>query len=98
MNKTLDRSRSDDLYEALLTLETIDEAKKFFDDLCTIGEIQAMEQRFQLAKLLNDGLKYNEILEMTDASSATISRVNRSLQHGAEGYNLVFQRLGEKKS
>ena len=66
---------------------------KFFDDLCTVSELQAMEQRFQVAQLLSDGLIYNDILEKTGASSATISRVNRSLQYGVDGYAVVFERL-----
>ena len=95
MNKHLNKDRSKDLYRALLLLKTEEEAEKFMDDLCTKNELLAMEQRFQLALLLNQGLKYNEILAQTDASSATISRVNRSLQYGAEGYELVFRRMKE---
>ena len=67
---------------------------KFFDDLCSVTELQAMEQRFEVAALLHQGKIYNDILEQTGASSATISRVNRSLQHGADGYAIVFERLG----
>lgn len=80
------------LYEAILSLETVEEALMFFDDLCSITELRAIEQRFQVAKLLNDGHIYNTILEETGASSATISRVNRSLQYGAGGYDIVFKR------
>ena len=71
---------------------------KFFSDLCTVSELSAMEQRYQVARALHDGKIYNEILAETGASSATISRVNRSLQYGAGGYDLVFARLedGEK--
>lgn len=97
MNKRHRKDRNKTLYRAILTLRTVEEAEKFFDDLCTIGELEAMEQRFQLAMLLDQGLKYNEILEKTDASSATISRVNRSLQYGAEGYDIVFRRLKEQE-
>lgn len=85
--------RSTDLYRALLTLETVEECQHFFDDLCTIKEIHAMEQRFHLARLLHEGKIYNTILEETGASSATISRVNRSLQNGARGYEIAFQRM-----
>jgi TrpR-related protein YerC/YecD len=81
------------LYEAILTLENVDEAIRFFDDLCSVTEIRAIEQRFQVAKLLNEGHIYNTILEETGASSATISRVNRSLQYGAGGYDIVFKRV-----
>jgi TrpR-related protein YerC/YecD len=84
------------MYKAILTLETVEEAMQFFDDLCTVSELQAMEQRYQVAVLLNEGLIYNDILEKTGASSATISRVNRSLQYGADGYAVVFKRLKEQ--
>lgn len=66
-----------------------------FDDLCTVTELQAMEQRYQVAQYLDSGLIYNDILEKTGASSATISRVNRSLQYGNGGYEIVFARLRE---
>ena len=82
MNKQNKKPRSDALYEAILTLRTLEECKIFFDDLCTVTELQAMEQRYQVATYLNQGMIYNDILEKTGASSATISRVNRSLQYG----------------
>ena len=82
------------MYAAILSLETEDELMKFFNDLCTVTEIQAFEQRFQVAKLLHQGLNYNQILDQTGASSATISRVNRSLRDGAGGYEIAFGRLG----
>ncbi|MBQ1351668.1 MAG: TrpR-like protein [Oscillospiraceae bacterium] len=88
--------RSSDLYEAILMLETVEECKNFFDDLCTVSELRAMEQRYEVAKLLYDGMIYNDILERTGASSATISRVNRSLQYGADGYQIVFERRKKK--
>ena len=93
MNKRIKRPRNDDMYRAILTLETVDELMKFFDDLCTVSELQAMEQRFQVAELLNEGMIYNDILEKTGASSATISRVNRSLQYGKDGYSVAFRRM-----
>ena len=93
MNKRIKKERSDEMYQAILTLETVEECKKFFDDLCTVTELQAMEQRFQVAVLLHEGNIYNDILEKTGASSATISRVNRSLQYGKDGYDIVFRRL-----
>ena len=96
MNKHIKKPRNEEMYKAILTLKTVDEAMKFFDDLCTVTELQAMEQRYQVAVLLNDGLIYNDILEKTGASSATISRVNRSLQYGAEGYSVAFRRLKEQ--
>ena len=81
------------IYEAILTLQTVDECKRFFDDLCTVTELQAMEQRYQVAVYLSQGMIYNDILERTGASSATISRVNRSLQYGSDGYAVAFERL-----
>ena len=86
MNKQHKKPRCDDMYRAILTLKTVDECKQFFDDLCTVTELQAMEQRYQVAQYLDAGLIYNDILEKTGASSATISRVNRSLQYGTGGY------------
>ena len=97
MNKHIRKPRCEDMYKAILTLETVDELMKFFDDLCTVSELQAMEQRYQVAVLLSEGLIYNDILERTGASSATISRVNRSLQYGADGYAVAFQRLKEQQ-
>jgi TrpR-related protein YerC/YecD len=81
------------MYEAILSLRTVDECMKFFDDLCTVSELLAMEQRFQVAVCLNNGMIYNDILAETGASSATISRVNRSLQYGEGGYEIAFSRL-----
>ena len=85
-----------EMYEAILTLETLDECVRFFEDLCSVTELSAIEQRFQVARLLNDGHIYSTILEQTGASSATISRVNRSLHYGADGYGIAFRRLDEK--
>ena len=97
MNKRIRKPRNEDMYKAILTLETVDELMKFFDDLCTVAELQAMEQRFQVAELLNEGMIYNDILERTGASSATISRVNRSLQYGKDGYSVAFARMKDQK-
>ena len=88
-NESLDR-----LFETVLRLETLEDCYSFFDDLCTVPELRAMEQRFEVARLLNAGHIYSDILEVTGASSATISRVNRSLQFGADGYAVAFERLG----
>ena len=96
MNKQHKKPRCDDMYRAILTLKTVDECKQFFDDLCTVTELQAMEQRYQVAQYLDAGLIYNDILEKTGASSATISRANRSLQYGDGGYEIVFGRLKEQ--
>ena len=73
------KENGDLLYESILTLRDLDECKRFFEDLCTVAELRAMEQRFEVALLLNDGMIYNDILERTGASSATISRVNGAL-------------------
>lgn len=94
MNKRIKKQRNEEMYKAILQLKTEEECQRFFEDLCTLTELQAMEQRFQVAVLLHQGLIYNDILEKTGASSATISRVNRSLQYGADGYAVVFERLG----
>ncbi len=95
MNKLNRKPRNDRMYEAILSLRSVDECKKFLDDLCSISELMAMEQRFQVAACLNDGMIYNDILAETGASSATISRVNRSLQYGSGGYDIAFSRLKE---
>ena len=81
------------LYQAILKLKTPEECYNFLMDLCTVPELNAMEQRFEVAQLLNQGMIYNKILEQTGASSATISRVNRSLNYGSDGYDMVFARL-----
>ena len=93
MNKHIKKERCDEMYQAILSLKTVEECRQFFDDLCTLTELQAMEQRFQVAVLLHQGLIYNDILEKTGASSATISRVNRSLNYGNDSYREVFERL-----
>lgn len=95
MNKQHKKPRCDDMYRAILTLRTVDECKQFFDDLCTVTELQAMEQRYQVAQYLDAGLIYNDILEKTGASSATISRVNRSLNYGMGAYRIIFDRMKE---
>ena len=91
------QTQSDMLYEAVLTLKTVEECKAFFQDLCTVSELKAMEQRMEVAMLLDQGLIYSDILERTGASSATISRVNRCLHYGADGYQAVIPRLKERQ-
>ena len=85
-----------ELYRAMMKLQTPEECYRFFEDLCTVSELKAMEQRYEVAKLLDEGMVYNEILEKTGASSATISRVNRCLNYGADGYRVILDRMGEK--
>ena len=95
MARIAKKEKSDGLYQAILTLTSEEEVYNYFQDLCTVTELRAMEQRFELAKLLNDGLIYNDILEKTGASSATISRVNRSLNYGMGAYRIIFDRMKE---
>ena len=97
MNKHPKKPRNPKMYEAILSLKSVEECMAFFDDLCTVSELLAMEQRYQVAACLNEGMIYNDILAETGASSATISRVNRSLQYGKGGYQTVFDRLREKE-
>ncbi|MDD3068210.1 MAG: YerC/YecD family TrpR-related protein [Acholeplasmataceae bacterium] len=82
----------DDLYEAILTLDSVEECYRFFEDLCTVKEIFDMAQRLKVAKMLVDKKPYLEITHETKASTATISRVNKSLIYGAEGYHLYFKK------
>ena len=98
MSKFLDKPSSDILYKAIVALKDEDECRKFLDDLCTVSELKAMEQRMEVAMLLDDGLIYSEILERTGASSATISRVNRCLHYGADGYRTIIPRLKETEA
>ena len=93
--KKKEQIRSDLLYEGILTLQNVEECKNFFQDLCTVSELRAMEQRREVAILRSDGMIYNDILERTGASSATISRVNRALQYGADGYQTILPRIRE---
>ena len=83
---------TDMLFESILKLETLDDCYRFFDDLCTISELHSFVQRFEVAKMLNDGITFNLIAEKTGASTATISRVNRCLQYGADGYKNVLNK------
>ena len=85
-----------ELYRAMMKLQTPEECYRFFEDLCTVSELKAMEQRYEVAKLLDEGMVYHEILEKTGASSATISRVNRCLNYGADGYRVILDRMGEE--
>ena len=94
MRDKLEISNLDDLYEAVLCLNNIEECRLFFKDLCTVPELKALSQRYQVAKMLTEKYVYNDIVQATGASTATISRVNRSLSYdGSGGYNIVFDRL-----
>lgn len=92
------KEKNDILYKAVLQLRTEEECYDFFQDLCTVSELRAMEQRIEVASLLDQGLIYNEILEKTGASSATISRVNRALSYGCGGYETVLRRMKDEQS
>ncbi|WP_027634570.1 YerC/YecD family TrpR-related protein [Clostridium hydrogeniformans] len=85
------------LFEAILSLKNLEECYKFFEDICTINEIKALEQRLQVAKMLKQRRTYLDIASSTGASTATISRVNRSLNYGSEGYKIIFDRINWKK-
>ena len=87
--------QTDLLMKALLSLESTDEAYRFFEDLCTIAEIKSMAQRIEVAKMLREHATYQEIARQTGASSATISRVNRSLNYGMGAYRIIFDRMKE---
>ena len=97
MPKTGNKERSMALYESILQLNSLEEFCAFFDDLCTVGELRAMEQRYDVALLLDQGLVYTDILEKTGASSATISRVNRIFSFGAGCFHKMIQRRKERK-
>ena len=88
--------QTDGFFEAVLQLKNMEECYRFFEDICTVKEIQAIAQRFEVVKLLVQNKTYHEIEEETGASTATISRINRSLNYGSDGYKLVLERLGIK--
>ena len=88
-------SQQDLFFEAILSLRTPEECQMFFEDICTIKELQAMSQRFQVACLLDAGKNYVEVCDATGASSATISRVNKCLTYGEGGYRMALDRLKE---
>ena len=93
MNKKIQTSDVDHLFEAILCLENKEECYSFFEDLCTVNELLSLSQRYEVAAMLKEKKTYLEIAEKTGASTATISRVNRSLNYGNDGYDLVFARL-----
>ena len=97
MNKKFEDKSVNTLFKALLSLKNEEECGAFLEDLCTITEIKSMAQRLEVAQLLNDKTVYTEIAKKTGASTATISRVGRSLNYGTDGYKLVIERLSEEK-
>lgn len=97
MQNNINDGNIDYLFDAILTLETKKECRDFFLDLCTITELKAISQRLVVAKMLSENEVYSNIVKETKASTATISRVNRSLNYGENGYKVVFKRLDENK-
>ena len=95
MNKKIKTEAVDHLFEAVLSLENREECYSFFEDLCTVNELLSLSQRFEVAAMLRRGRTYLDIAEKTGASTATISRVNRSLNYGNDGYEMVFSRIEE---
>ena len=98
MNKKIKTQAVDNLFEAILSLETKEECYSFFEDLCTVNELLSLSQRYEVAFMLNNKNTYLEIAEKTGASTATISRVNRSLNYGNDGYELVFARTRQPQN
>ena len=98
VNPKLKDELNDQLCNAVLKLETVEECYQFFEDICTISELKAMSQRLEVAKMLQKRHTYDEIVSRTGASAATISRVKRCLNYGADGYNLVFERLNREQT
>ena len=96
MEKTIRTQFVKEFLEAVLTLESVDECMDFFEDVCTVKEVQSISQRYEVAKMLREKRTYLDIAESTGASTATISRVNRSLNYGNASYDKVFARLEEK--
>lgn len=93
MNEKLKELNIDFLFEAILALENPEDCYQFFEDLCTVPELKAMSQRLHVAKMLSENRVYSDIVSETGASTATISRVNRSLNYGCDGYEMVFKRM-----
>ena len=96
MGKNVRTEEVDHLFEAILTLENKEECYQFFEDVCTVNELLSLAQRYEVAQMLRNKNTYLEIAEKTGASTATISRVNRSYLYGSDGYAAVFKKLGEE--
>lgn len=93
MSKNIRTMAVDHLFEAILSLKNSEECYIFFEDICTVNELLSLSQRFEVARMLRNHNTYLEIAEQTGASTATISRVNRSLNYGNDGYDMVFARM-----
>ena len=98
MSKKIRTEAVDYLFQGILSLEDKEECYTFFEDICTINELLSLSQRFEVAKMLTDKRTYLDISEKTGASTATISRVNRSLNYGNDGYEMVFERMKAKEA
>lgn len=85
---------NDELFDAILSLRSREECYRFFEDLCSVSELQAMAQRLEVARMLTEDITYIDIARLTGASTATISRINRCLKYGAEGYRIALERSG----
>ncbi|MFW6001655.1 MAG: YerC/YecD family TrpR-related protein [Halanaerobium sp.] len=97
MSRNIKDKFTEQLFEAILKLENKEECYNFFQDIATIGEIKALGQRLEVAKMLKEGYTYDHIVAETGVSTATISRVKRSLEYGEDGYNLILKRLNQNK-
>jgi len=95
MSKNIKTKEVDRLFDAILSLENREECYSFFEDVCTVNELLSISQRFEVARMLRAQKTYLDIAEKTGASTATISRVNRSLNYGSDGYDMVFSRIGD---
>lgn len=96
-NSKIKSDNMDFLFDCILSLQSMDECYDFFEDLCTVNELQAISQRIVVAKMLSEKRVYSDIVKETGASTATISRVNRSLQFGCNGYEKLFERVAARK-
>ena len=97
MNDKIKSEATDALFNGILKLENLEECYAFFEDLCTVGELMSMSQRFEVASMLKSGQTYMNIAGKTGASTATISRVNRSLEYGNDGYDIVLSRMNAEE-
>ena len=97
MSKKIRTEEVDHLFDAILSLKEKEECYTFFEDVCTVNELLSLSQRFEVAHMLREQKTYLDIAEKTGASTATISRVNRSLNYGNDGYDMVFERLEHKE-
>lgn len=98
MSKKIRTTEVDHLFDAILTLKDKEECYIFFEDVCTVNELLSISQRYEVAKMLREGKTYLEISTATGASTATISRVNRSLNYGNDGYDMVLERINKKEA